>query len=589
MERQPSAAQSLPAVILEEVIYYATGLRRFVITKNYGLHHDIPKSLVHLIAVCSHWRSVGLPIFYMRMSIQTSGGRSEQLGPEESIYSMDNVIASKVERVVKHVAIDVPCEFVFDGRLLDFLSSPRYSNAAFPSVLHITFHPWSGYDIGRSIAVPDIRGSALRCCERVKQLFPNTKFLYIEGRTLSNEDITSDAASILFSQLAKHVKPTIFKYTGLESYLRIPALMHLDNLTCLELASGGHCFAYAGLMKLNAATLEDARLVNINPDALLSTISGPNGTCIAYPRLKSLTVTGKSGAAILFQSPDEAPFPALKYLHFSARYPFDSDVLFRGSSQTLEWLELCISPNMVQVMRRFKLFQKGGYPRLNHIALRALEGYDIDNERLALSICRIPFEAGPQMERAAVEVGYTKRRNLIMDAIRLSIQPHALRCLDIHRFRLSVTEVVEVLEKFPNLMDVNLNFQADEHGGGPFQVEYEDFYDYHFDENTVDASIISKLHQTHFPLAPHLRSLSFTYDALFLPHQKVLNFFAIATLIPSLRFAMGNWLVHVNSCQYIRDILSLKEFAPYLDRLHSLTYMEDMERDSETFSFFQNK
>ncbi|KAJ2547312.1 hypothetical protein EV175_005269 [Coemansia sp. RSA 1933] len=62
-----------------------------------------------------------------------------------------------------------------------------------------------------------------------------------------------------------------------------------------------------------------------------------------------------------------AIFPALRYLKWHSPYMFEDDLLFRGNSDTLEYLDIAFSNKLADVLERHSVFSVGRYSRLSHI------------------------------------------------------------------------------------------------------------------------------------------------------------------------------------------------------------------------------
>ncbi|KAJ1924660.1 hypothetical protein LPJ71_000451, partial [Coemansia sp. S17] len=58
------------------------------------------------------------------------------------------------------------------------------------------------------------------------------------------------------------------------------------------------------------------------------------------------------------------PFPNLWHISIIRIYPFDDDVLFRGSAATLESLQVELSGAVVGVIKQYSVFTRGSHPKL---------------------------------------------------------------------------------------------------------------------------------------------------------------------------------------------------------------------------------
>ncbi|KAJ1963127.1 hypothetical protein GGI12_002244 [Dipsacomyces acuminosporus] len=482
------------------------------------------------------------------------------------LHGLDDVISNKASTFVKCITIRVTRDSVLSGKAAELLSQPCYSNAVFPSVAHLKLDIscGDGSEEGDDRA---LQNNANMFCECIKRLFPSYKALCINiGYLGLNDyyDIVGDAVTSLATNQLK-----AFDYSGNAHYLHMPDLGHLANLTHISFVASGGPVLIVELVRRNASTLVSADLRGLKFKASAELVTGPNNTIMSYPRLKklSLSVTDKKNPKT-FAIPDNGiPFPVLTHLRCAERYPFDSDILFRGNNATMESLDLFLSHELVQVIHKFDLLAPGSYPNLSSMVLKAWYRPFVD-EKLLLRHVRIPFEIGPQVASVDVNCGGQKRDNIIVDAVRLSATPHSIRLLDIREFKLTMLEVINVIGMLPNLIHIKFCMVEDSQGG---------------EQPPLDLSLLPKLHGDHGILPVHLRSLQFESLTYTPSRQTVANILIIASLLPSARFVTGIWLL-LKGKEYIQEVLSEPAFAPHASKLRSLAYLEGMDIDSDMVS-----
>ncbi|KAJ2066783.1 hypothetical protein GGI08_001702, partial [Coemansia sp. S2] len=69
------------------------------------------------------------------------------------------------------------------------------------------------------------------------------------------------------------------------------------------------------------------------------------------------------------------PFPVLRILTLNTSYPFDDDVLFRGNTATLEYLNFRVDKDIVTMFNRFKTFENR-HKVLRHVIVQEDTVYD---------------------------------------------------------------------------------------------------------------------------------------------------------------------------------------------------------------------
>ncbi|KAJ2549028.1 hypothetical protein EV175_004601, partial [Coemansia sp. RSA 1933] len=60
----------------------------------------------------------------------------------------------------------------------------------------------------------------------------------------------------------------------------------------------------------------------------------------------------------------------LRQLTWSATYIFTDDTLFRGNSDSLEYLDIRLDITLLNVLQKYQVFSSGRYSQLSHIAVR---------------------------------------------------------------------------------------------------------------------------------------------------------------------------------------------------------------------------
>ncbi|KAJ2090561.1 Glycoside hydrolase 2 (Mannanase, beta-galactosidase) [Coemansia sp. RSA 986] len=150
------------------------------------------------------------------------------------------------------------------------------------------------------------------------------------------------------------------------------------GLTNLKCAFTGKCEIFSYIVDKSAATLESLFVKDFYFENVRSLIFNDMDTLIVYPQLQKFTFYG-GGSSIAFEKicVDEslAPFPVLRYLHWSSSYIFEDDTLFRGNSDTLEDLDISTDVNLADVQQRYKIFSAGKYLRLRRVLLNDAHYY----------------------------------------------------------------------------------------------------------------------------------------------------------------------------------------------------------------------
>ncbi|KAJ1963526.1 hypothetical protein GGI12_001998 [Dipsacomyces acuminosporus] len=420
---QSSLAQSLLAEILEEVIFHTTGLRRARGSSYFRDCAELCKELIPFLGVCTHWRSVAVPVFYTDMDLSISYELMKASKPKRLVHSMHDVISSRAEGVIRCAKIDAPFETILDGRIVELLSSGAYADAVFPSVhlLNFTIYNFSALEVEEAV----FKDNALLLCKRIKQMFPNIKSLQATSHLRKFEHNYHNLLSSVFAGLAS-ARLRAFSYSSYKGVLHIQGFRNLVNLTHVSLVVDHNYLDIVELMHRNALTLECANLCSRVAEAFVRMVVKADGATAIYPRLKTLSVSGDNYRHDCLALPEGVPFPALKHLTCNGGYPFSNDVFFKGNDSTLESLKFRLNSNLVQAITQLNVLAPGRYPRLSSITLRIWASFHMD-EALALGVVRVPFELGPQVEKVSIRFLGRRAGGIIMAGVRSSQTPHAIR------------------------------------------------------------------------------------------------------------------------------------------------------------------
>ncbi|KAI8321377.1 hypothetical protein GQ54DRAFT_298041 [Martensiomyces pterosporus] len=563
-----SILQILPENIIEYIIFHTTGLRPLNGSQLAEYHPELSRRLVPFLGICTHWRAVALPLFYLDMALATDFDATTIERPSTLVHGIDAVLSANVEALPRCAAIQVPFTGVITGKVSNVLSAAPYAEAVFPSVIHINYNIYGGEYLRRGD--PSVsKENAVRFCGQIRRLFPNAASLRIDtGRIgiISYDELMGDIVTGISRELRA------FDYQGPESYVHVAELSpRMANLTRISLSANHSDGKTIDIVRHNALSLERVELREFAVGACLRLVQAPEGRAVTYPRLKSLFIYAMDYSRVgIHELPEGTPFPALKHLHCAGDYPFANDVLFRGNSATLESLDLTISQSLLWVIQRYSLFDHNRFPRLNRLALESWENIPMDDD-LALKLARVPFENRPGVQVAKVCFRGNKRDNIILDAIRLSLTGSQIQYLNIQGFKLTADEIVQVIRLLPDLKDLAFWMVEEEDPENGYRVCLDTF---------ASSALIPQ------PISTRLRSLDFQSRAGGISRMTVTYIVAIAAMSPSLQYIAMLELIFDRCQQHFRDAVAEPLFAPYAQHLRSLKYLSGLYRAVEPIPLF---
>ncbi|KAJ2911084.1 hypothetical protein GGI21_000209 [Coemansia aciculifera] len=133
---------------------------------------------------------------------------------------------------------------------------------------------------------------------------------------------------------------------------------YLPQLSSLSLCIGNIDDLRTSLVHKSAATLVSLDVGISEPKMLVYDI---NNKAIVYSNLRRLKAFSRGYTKPLERPllPDIAPFPALTSLRLCLTYPFGDDVVFRGSSATLEYLKISIDKETTAILSNSPELKRG--------------------------------------------------------------------------------------------------------------------------------------------------------------------------------------------------------------------------------------
>ncbi|KAJ2859728.1 hypothetical protein GGH94_005947 [Coemansia aciculifera] len=151
------------------------------------------------------------------------------------------------------------------------------------------------------------------------------------------------------------------------------------------------------------------------------------------------------------------PFPGLSHLCLDIDYPFGDDTLFRGSGDTLEYVNLQLYPMTMGVINKYKLFTRSSHPKLQCIVTRIAHNPSPYKPKLEYSL--------PANYLIGIGAHARVRRALNIPQCRLT-EPlkkdfdgfDCVRVLSIPEFVVGFSEAIVIFGALPNLLDLCTKF-----------------------------------------------------------------------------------------------------------------------------------
>ncbi|PIA16176.1 hypothetical protein COEREDRAFT_87147 [Coemansia reversa NRRL 1564] len=222
---------------------------------------------------------------------------------------------------------------------------------------------------------------------------------------------------------------------------------------------------YAKMLPLiheTAETLQELKLAchGISREMLNKLFLNSTGNYIIYHQLEKLVFEATANWEKLHRPtlPQYVFFPKLCYLYLGIVYPFNDDILFRGNSATLEYL--CITPDldMVNMLNKYRVFAEQKHTRLRHIIVNnQFNSEHLITEdalmQLANAIARVTYNASSAVE--SITMHNSSAGEKLVAAMIQSMHMTFLKQLHIESSRLSLTDIVNLLQALPRLVELH--------------------------------------------------------------------------------------------------------------------------------------
>ncbi|KAJ1784564.1 hypothetical protein LPJ59_006326, partial [Coemansia sp. RSA 2399] len=172
------------------------------------------------------------------------------------------------------------------------------------------------------------------------------------------------------------------------------------------------------IAKKSANTLESLRILLYPYQMIRSLVVDDMDKPVVYPRLKKLDFTSSSIhmlESIIKIDKSVSLFPVLRYLKWESEYAFEDDALFRGNSDTLEYLDIRLGPDLMDVLERHRVFSTSRHPRLCYIKI--CKGFDTTRSNSDYELCLRHFVNSLSPATRFLSISYSWPYRDVSDAI----------------------------------------------------------------------------------------------------------------------------------------------------------------------------
>ncbi|KAJ2658819.1 hypothetical protein IWW48_003806 [Coemansia sp. RSA 1200] len=228
-------------------------------------------------------------------------------------------------------------------------------------------------------------------------------------------------------------------------------------------------------MQKSAPTLESIEYYESYSIETRSLFMDNEDEAIVYPRLRRFHFTyicEPNTTIKLLVDQSIVLFPVLEYLIWKGFYVFEDDTIFRGNSNTLEFLDIGIDASLFEILKKYRVFGPGKYLNLQHVSLSKLhynEGATFAHgefEQFAVSLLR------PVTKYFGITA---ENLSYLTDFMSKSPYRENIQVLDLISFMGTLDELLGIVRLLPNLIKLFSSSGTIE--CEPNTVEFREFVD----------------------------------------------------------------------------------------------------------------
>ncbi|KAJ2342753.1 hypothetical protein GGH92_005236, partial [Coemansia sp. RSA 2673] len=364
-----SIFQILPSHVVKAIVDHVAGSTHLAYDGVDSYSQEWLRLQVPLLWVCHNLRAVVRSQLSRGYRIDVCSGVNSQSLPwplqPESLEEFE----FPVRRLVKEIEL-VLCEAeIYNGNTLEQISREEYRDLQLLLALRIQiiFTGDDKYNDKDKINIDEAEANVSAFLQWIRQLAPKLTEIdlsapFSTGRAYRRLDRHYGGLVKRLLQLAKRV-------TFSENERCVTNMLQLDgirDLVHLRYGIHGDSENVVQLTRRCALTLQSLDIVLPNAVDISGIARDADGNYAVYPHLLTL----KSNLYMRWYSRQlcafagAVPFPNLRHISIIRIYPFDDDILFRGSAATLESLQVELSGALVGVIKRYSVFTRDSHPKL---------------------------------------------------------------------------------------------------------------------------------------------------------------------------------------------------------------------------------
>ncbi|KAJ2582965.1 hypothetical protein GGH95_001250, partial [Coemansia sp. RSA 1836] len=381
--------QLLPEHVVELVVNHVVNNSRSQLGKVGKDSYQYKRLQMPLLWVCHNFRAFVYMRFCSHCKLDMRNYEDEVVA---SSCSWPGPLGNPTHSLAKVLDLSLDLWSIYTGKALRQLSSDPYDGCAFPQARKLSIdialnsqdsndYPAESDDDSsvekRKICSQEAVANIAALVSRLKEMMPMVGKVSMSCTTAVEKLLSRrDARAMRFAQqLFNALEVTTVVMDDRDSLDCCIDLEPVSNLVDIHFTVFCESTAVIPLARRSAQTLQTL-YIYLNVTLCYSEIirDPSSGNYAEYPRLHRLTIIGDhdSAASRKLAFSGAVPFPNLRHLCIDGGYPFDDDVLFRGNSSTLEYLEVALHPATVVMFKRLNVFTPTSHSKLQCVNIASL-------------------------------------------------------------------------------------------------------------------------------------------------------------------------------------------------------------------------
>ncbi|KAJ2428022.1 hypothetical protein GGF41_001499 [Coemansia sp. RSA 2531] len=457
MSNHLSPAQALPIDVLRSILKWVT-LEKGSQLHGYSFQLE---NLKELLTVSSAWRQVALEFLWRQVNFTINDNKGEvQL--KRPKWVKNNALPHNAANFVKEVIVNVSMSDIVGGVGHRLLNNYIGHTKLFPlaNKLTLSIEECMGYHVDdKDLAI----ANALEFAKLLKSIAPASttiKVIYEKeylqtvnsnnnfGSSLEEEEVFIMITNVLYTG-TKQAKLNLLN-VDVKNPSVIDLLPLLSSLwiECEKFPDVG-----TSLVRKSASTLRHLTVCTCDANKL---ICDTNGEAIVYPNLQELHMYGcvRNSTHSKDMANKSILFPLLQAARLYDSYPFHNDVLFRGNTTTLEYLEVGLDYDTIITLNQEDAF--GSKQRiLRHVVIS--EDYGNISLSLVPEADMSRFLSNLVGAAKRLTVGEPNLLRACITAVHNGSGFQNIKVLNLRSYSQSLCVILDLLKLLPALVNLRSN------------------------------------------------------------------------------------------------------------------------------------